>query len=49
MRGLDSPLLGADPSSSIDFKKTQLDAAFRSEGAAVGDFNKDGKMDIAAK
>ncbi|MBI2480324.1 MAG: FG-GAP repeat protein [Planctomycetia bacterium] len=33
---------------TIRFTKTQLDAKFRSEGVAVGDFNKDGKMDIAA-
>jgi hypothetical protein len=33
---------------TIRFVKTQLDADFRSEGVAVGDFNKDGKMDIAA-
>ena len=32
----------------IRFKKVQLDAKFRGEGVAVGDFNKDGKMDIAA-
>ncbi|MDP7016175.1 MAG: VCBS repeat-containing protein [Pirellulaceae bacterium] len=32
----------------IRFKKVQLDATFRSEGVAVGDFNKDGKQDIAA-
>jgi hypothetical protein len=32
----------------ITFKKTQLDNVFRSEGAAVGDFNHDGKMDISA-
>ncbi len=32
----------------IRFKKTQLDAKFRSEGVAVGDFNNDGKQDIAA-
>jgi hypothetical protein len=31
----------------IKFKKTQLDNKFRSEGAAVGDFNNDGKMDIS--
>ncbi len=35
----------ADP--EITFKKKQLDNKFRSEGAAVGDFNHDGKMDIA--
>jgi hypothetical protein len=32
----------------IQFVKKQLDSTFRSEGVAVGDFNKDGKMDIAA-
>jgi len=32
----------------ITFTKTILDAKFRSEGAAVGDFNKDGKKDIVA-
>ena len=35
-------------SSTITFKRTQLDSLFRSEGVAVGDFNKDGKADIAA-
>jgi hypothetical protein len=40
----------ADPVSGdrIQFKKTVLDKDFRSEGVAVGDFNKDGKLDIAA-
>ena len=33
---------------SVHFKKRQLDTAFRSEGAAIGDINKDGKMDIVA-
>ena len=32
----------------VSFVKKQLDAAFRSEGVAVGDFNHDGKLDIAA-
>jgi len=32
----------------IHFKKTQLDPRFRSEGIAVGDYNHDGKDDIAA-
>ena len=32
----------------ISFKRTQLDSKFRSEGAAVGDFNHDGKLDISA-
>jgi VCBS repeat protein/FG-GAP repeat protein len=35
-------------SGKITFKKTVLDTIFRSEGVAVGDFNKDGKQDIAA-
>jgi hypothetical protein len=43
-------LRAADPVSGdkIEFKKTVLDTKFRSEGVAVADFNKDGKMDIAA-
>ena len=32
----------------IHFKKTQIDADFRSEGVGVGDFNHDGKLDIVA-
>jgi hypothetical protein len=32
----------------LSFKKLQLDPVFRSEGAAAGDFNKDGLLDIAA-
>lgn len=32
----------------IAFKRTLLDTVFRSEGVAVGDFNHDGKLDIAA-
>lgn len=35
-------------SSAIRFNKTCLDAKFRSEGVAVGDFNHDGRPDIAA-
>lgn len=42
----------ADDKSSakptIRFKRTQLDSVFRSEGAAVGDFNNDGRADISA-
>ncbi|MCE9607105.1 MAG: VCBS repeat-containing protein [Planctomycetia bacterium] len=34
------------PAPKISFKKTQLDTKFRAEGVAVGDFNKDGKLDI---
>jgi hypothetical protein len=37
-----------DEKPSIHFKRTQLDAKFRSEGVAVGDFNNDGKQDISA-
>src|ERR1700676_2321418 len=40
--------LAAEGSTKISFKKTQLEAKFRSEGVAVGDFNHDGKLDIAA-
>jgi hypothetical protein len=36
------------PNGGIEFKRTVLDNVFRSEGVAVGDFNKDGKTDIAA-
>jgi hypothetical protein len=32
----------------ISFQRKVLDTVFRSEGVAVGDFNKDGKQDIAA-
>ena len=39
--------LGAEP-AKVEFKKTQLDPKFRSEGVAAGDFNNDGKLDIAA-
>ncbi len=35
-------------SAELKFKRTVLDEKFRSEGVAVGDFNKDGKQDIAA-
>ncbi len=39
---------GEETHPEITFQRTQLDAKFRSEGAAVGDFNGDGKLDIAA-
>src|SRR5690349_254708 len=42
------PAVAQLSSGSITFKRTQLDSIFRSEGVAVGDFNKDGKKDIAA-
>ena len=34
------------PASAISWKKTVIDKVFRSEGVAVADVNKDGKMDI---
>lgn len=34
--------------TKISFKRTPLENKFRSEGVAVGDFNHDGKLDIAA-
>lgn len=37
--------VGADP-PAISWKKTQVDKAFRSEGVASADVNKDGKMDV---
>lgn len=37
----------AQAAPPIKFKKTVLDTKFRSEGVAVGDFNRDGKLDIA--
>jgi hypothetical protein len=37
-----------EDSTKISFKRTQLDAKFRSEGVAVADFNGDGHMDVAA-
>lgn len=33
--------------AEIKFKKSKLDDKFRGEGVAVGDFNKDGKLDLA--
>lgn len=46
LRAADEP--ATTKPAQIRFKKTQLDEKFRSEGVAVGDFNNDGKMDIAA-
>jgi hypothetical protein len=40
-------LLG-DDADSVRFRRHRLDSKFRSEGVAVADFNKDGKLDIAA-
>ena len=43
------PLAFADAEdTNVHFKKTQIDPRFRAEGVAVGDFNHDGKQDIAA-
>lgn len=40
--------LNSAHAAEVVFKRHQLDSEFRSEGVAVGDFNRDGKMDIAA-
>ncbi|WP_425615012.1 PVC-type heme-binding CxxCH protein [Anatilimnocola sp. NA78] len=42
------PNADGKPAGKISFKKTTLDPRFRSEGVAMGDFNNDGKLDIAA-
>jgi hypothetical protein len=36
------------PADKVKFKTRQVDYIFRSEGAAVGDFDHDGKLDISA-
>lgn len=41
-----SSATAAEPETPIRWKKTVLDKAFRSEGVAVADINKDGKLDI---
>lgn len=41
-------LAGDAADANVSFKKTHIDKAFRSEGVAAGDFNHDGKLDIAA-
>ena len=41
-------LAGDAADTNISFTKTHIDGVFRSEGVAAGDFNHDGKMDIAA-
>jgi hypothetical protein len=40
-----APFCPADDSPAL-FKKTRLSDQFQAEGAAIGDFNKDGKMDV---
>jgi hypothetical protein len=42
------PTRGAQQPVAISWKKTVLDRAFRSEGVAVADVNRDGKLDILA-
>lgn len=44
---LASALAPAAFAEEISFKKTHIDPKFRAEGVAVGDFNHDGKLDIA--
>jgi hypothetical protein len=44
----DKPAKKSKPTPVITWKKTVVDRAFRSEGVAVADVNKDGKMDIIA-
>ena len=41
------PVLAETRPTTIQFKKTRVDELFRSEGVAIGDFNHDGKKDIA--
>lgn len=43
-----APAAEKTDASKITWKRTQLDDKFRSEGVAIGDFNRDGKLDIAA-
>jgi len=52
---LTTSLVSAEPAApkavtgdKVKFKRTQLDDKFRSEGVAAGDYNHDGKLDIAA-
>lgn len=45
--GLDRTVVGAEP-TAVKFERVTLERVFRSEGVAVGDYNRDGKMDIAA-
>lgn len=41
-----SPAAAAEPDSPITWKKLVIDKAFRSEGSAVADVNRDGKADL---
>lgn len=45
---LPSSLSAEEAAPKITWKRTQLDTKFRSEGVAAGDFNGDGRLDIAA-
>lgn len=38
----------SSPISAGEWERVQLDPIFRAEGVAAGDFNRDGKMDVAA-
>src|SRR5262249_6752021 len=38
----------ASPGDKVKFRTKQVDYMFRSEGAGVGDFDHDGKLDIVA-
>ena len=38
--------LGGDGETPVSWKKTTIEGKFRSEGVAVGDVNKDGKLDV---
>jgi hypothetical protein len=42
----DAPKSPGVPAAAISWKKTVIDTKFRSEGVAIADVNKDGKMDI---
>jgi hypothetical protein len=47
--GLSFPTAAAESAAKkVTFRRHQLDDKFRSEGVAVGDFNRDGNLDIAA-
>jgi hypothetical protein len=42
------PLRAAEKPGTISWKKTVVDRTFRSEGVAIADVNKDGRMDVLA-
>jgi hypothetical protein len=43
---LSDPARGDKPAKSVSWKKTVIEGQFRSEGVAIADVNKDGKLDI---